>query len=127
MRNFRYIVHSLLLVAVAVSFTACTSPPSGDPRVHIAHPLRNTLEVVAVDSIENRGGTLTFQITLRNRSLEPVKFRYKVDWFTESGAVYETILSNAKDRAIQGKEILTIREVAPNPEITSYRLQIRKD
>jgi len=108
-------------------WSGCTTSKVSDPRVEITDPLDNSIRIESIDSINNDGESLIVQVSLRNHSPNTLKMLYKVDWFTGDGMVYDTMLSKWKKRQAYGRESFIIKEVAPNPDIVSYRVQIRKD
>lgn len=116
-----------LILFLLLALSGCVAPRApGDPRVHIANSLRNSIEVVAVDYGTSGGETKVVQVTIRNRTTRTVRIDYKIDWLAGDGSAITTILSKWTNQHVIAGEIATLKEVAPNQRAQSFRIQIIK-
>lgn len=124
MRSQLFIV--LLVLSLAACSTASRLTPEIAARIHIAESARTTVYILDVHESYLRDGIRQLAISGKAKNLEPIKIRYRVVWFDESGAPIKTAVSAWKSmRMVQGK-LFDLRVVAPSTKAVDYRIEFER-
>lgn len=136
----------LLLAAVIVLTAGC--PQQGEPRVNVregvasdtlasnivARPVVHAFSALIGEGIvvnnatakRNEAGLLEVQVNGFNQSFGTKRFRYRVEWLDETGALIETKTSVWLPMSAMGKQPFSFKVVAPRPEAVNFRMDTRK-
>jgi len=138
-------VTNILLVALAITFTACDQPAE---KIHIREGIRSDDlgsnivtrpvvyafsaligEGIAIDQtilMNNDSGFLELNINGHNRSYRTRRFRYKIEWLDANGLMIQTKTSTWLPASATGKSSFSIKAVAPRVEAVDFRMDTKK-
>jgi uncharacterized protein YcfL len=138
MKNPRHIssrARWLAVLGVAL-LGACTSAPKGT--YNTIEGSENSREVKKFspnreleNSIEQRNivlvrkeGMLVAQFDMVNKLDRAISFQWGIEWRDKAGLVIDYGPSHFRPERLSGRQIKTVKVVAPSPEATAYTLQI---
>lgn len=137
MKNTVRLLPLLLLLPVWILPSGCTTvntveradplaTPSyiQDKRVITDQSLAKTVRVLSVNQTTVSGDLLKVQVTVENARTRVRTFNYRFEWYDRDGMLVQTPSSTWKSRRIEGKETLSISDVAPNPRVVDFVLKI---
>ena len=84
------------------------------------------LEVKQAVTHVNKDGFMELEVSGYNRSFNPLRFEYKVEWLDRSGMVVDTTTSKWMLTSAAGKSDFAIKSVAPRKEAVDFRMNTRK-
>jgi uncharacterized protein YcfL len=136
----------ILLCIITFGLISCYQPQ--DQRVNVKEDIRSdTLENNIVtkpvihafsfligEGIEirravtyvNKDGFMELEVSGYNRSFNPLRFEYKVEWLDRSGMVVDTTTSKWMLTSAAGKSDFAIKSVSPRKEAVDFRMNTRK-
>jgi uncharacterized protein YcfL len=137
----------ILFLAAIIIFTA-GCPQQGEPRVNVreevasdtlasnivTRPVVHAFSALIGEGIvvnkatarRNEAGLLEVQVDGVNKSYDTRRFRYRVEWLDETGALIETKTSVWLPMSAMGKQPFSFKVVAPRPEAVNFRMDTRK-
>lgn len=135
--SFRHTTRILGLLAplvIGAAFSACSTPPRGHQSEYrgseygeiVASETNRALarQLAIVNPLHKReGGYLQVQFDLENRESRKVDIAWAIDWFDKAGFHIDAG-RNWKPVSIGGYGSTTLTAVAPDPDATSWKLQI---
>ena len=74
----------------------------------------------------NKDGFLQLDIAGHNRSFNPIRFEYKVEWLDKDGIVIDTTTSKWLLTSAPAKAPFSIKAVAPRTTAVDFRMNTRK-
>jgi len=138
-------VTNILLVALAITFTACDQPAE---KIHIREGIRSDdlgsnivtrpvvyafsaligegIEIDEAILMNNDSGFLELNINGHNRSYSTRRFRYKIEWLDANGLMIQTKTSTWLPASATGKSSFSIKAVAPRVEAVDFRMDTKK-
>ena len=128
-------VAGFCLVVVCLGLCACAPQREPQPNVWPAKAqvhwldsgMRDVLDIVAVDVRANASGIATLSIQGQNLDAQTRFLAYRVDWFSASGRKIRGGTSQLwKHKEVLGKDMLYIRDVAPNANAVRAQIVIRE-
>ncbi|MDA0147850.1 YcfL family protein [Vibrio sp. LaRot3] len=122
----------ILAIMATFAVVGCSSNTSGlridggSQSVLFANSsLDRRLAVEDITTTEMDGHTRGI-VSLASKSSGDQHLLYRFYWYDDQGLEVDTKVGNWKRLIIRGEEILTISEVAVNPNATQFRVQIRE-
>jgi uncharacterized protein YcfL len=114
-------------LAALVLFCSCAAakPPPIDARIFLDASLE--FDVQSVDLARNSSGTMNLQAVFANQSGRDQHVQYKVDWLDDAGTYSNTILSRWTPLWVTTGAPARIQATAPDPAVSDFRLQIRRN
>ena len=131
-----------------VLFVSAGCGPKKDPRIHVREgvasdtlvsnivtkPIAAAFSALIGEGIEitnatiarNKIGLMQLNITGFNNSYSTKRFRYRVEWLDETGAVIPTKTSVWLPASAMGKSPFNITAVAPTEKAINFRMDTRK-
>ncbi len=138
-------VTNILLVALAITFTACDQPAE---KIHIREGIRSDdlasnivtrpvvyafsaligegIEIDEAILMNNDSGFLELNINGHNRSYNTRRFRYKIEWLDANGLMIQTKTSTWLPASATGKSSFSLKAVAPRVEAVDFRMDTKK-
>lgn len=113
--------YTLILIALTLGGCATRHP---DERLSIAPELAGTLVIEQVVTRRTEGGLLQVDVRARNLLDQPLLLDYQFEWLDEDGIATETLLSTKTRATADRRRSLSIRGIAPSPDITTFRLYL---
>ena len=111
------------LILIALTLGGCATPHP-DERLSIAPELAGTLVIEQVVTRRTEGGLLQVDVRARNLLDQPLLLDYQFEWLDEDGIATETLLSTKTRATADRRRSLSIRGIAPSPDITTFRLYL---
>ncbi len=122
----------LLAVSLTISACATTQTAPEEPltseeevRVTLTGSLGNQL-VVEDAVIDHSKAVLTAQVHLRNKHNQRVKIRYRFIWFDAAGMQVGVSEGTQNHLNVQAFDSLYLREQAPFPAATDFKLLVHR-
>jgi len=84
------------------------------------------LKAKDVRLVRTPGDVLKAQVDIANDGLATRHFSYKFDWLDQDGTTIDSKLSTWQQKEIAAGGMDTITAVAPIPQATDFRLQVRR-
>ncbi len=84
------------------------------------------LKAKDVRLVRTPGDVLKAQVDIANDGLSTRHFSYKFDWLDQVGSTIDSKLSTWQQKEIAAGGMDTITAVAPTPQATDFRLQVRR-
>lgn len=120
----------------ALTLSACTTSgleavgKPGDPKYAkhlIIHnePLADTITITDMDN-RSVGGLLEARVELSNLSGSDVNIQYKFTWFDADNFEVDPGADAWTPLSLHGHASASIKAVAPNPTVTSYKVNVRE-
>ena len=141
----RFVLY-ILLVAIALGLPACYQPK--DQRVNVKQDIRSDtlennivtkpvvhafsfligegIEIKRAVTYKNKDGFMELEVSGYNRSFNPLRFEYKVEWLDSAGLVIDSTTSKWLLTSAAGKSDFAIKSVAPRTGAVDFRLNTRK-
>jgi uncharacterized protein YcfL len=121
------VLAGIVPLAAFLMFCSCATvrTHSSDSRIFVDESLK--LDVQSVQMQRNGSGTMNFQAVFANLSGRDQQLQYKIDWLDDAGTYSKSILSRWTPLWVTTGAPSRIQETAPDPTISDFRLQIRRN
>ncbi len=86
--------------------------------------LARSIQVVDVRH-EYKGDLLKASITVASKYAGTLKFQYKLAWFNAAGIEVNPDTDAWTPAILYGNEVRTVEGLAPNPDVTAFKVKIR--
>lgn len=100
--------------------------PLDDRRVITDTGLGRIAQVVRVNQSVVSGDLLRIDVDIFNNGSTQQRFNYVFEWFDQDGMAVFTPMSRWQGRIIEGKEMITLTGIAPNPRAKDFRLKLQE-
>jgi len=120
----------LLLAGCATSGIEATGKTEGDPEYakHLVihnEPLAKSITITDMKS-RFKGGLLEVNVELSNLSSSDKSIQYRFSWYDGDNFEVEQGSRSWIPVVLHGKSSLNMQAVAPNPSVTTYKVNVRE-
>ncbi len=120
----------VLLVGCATSGIEATGKTEGDPEYakHLVihnEPLANAITITDMKS-RFKGDLLEVNVVLSNLTSSDKSIQYRFSWYDGDNFEVEQGSRSWIPVVLQGKSSTTMRAVAPNPSVKTYKVNVRE-
>ena len=120
----------VLLAGCATSGLEATGKTEGDPKYakHLViynEPLAENITITDMKT-RSRGGLLEVSVTLTNLSSSDKSIQYRFSWYDRDDFEVEQGSRTWTPVVLHGKSSINMRAVAPNPSVTTYKVNVRE-
>ncbi|MGC6476321.1 MAG: DUF1425 domain-containing protein [Parvibaculales bacterium] len=125
MKNF---VQSFTVIIVCGVLAACATGPVPDWQKNLTYRgAKLKVENIKLTNSQKAGKTLLIKAKVKQPSsaAKSGKVKYRVIWYDVDGQPIKSILSDWKQAYYKTGTYLEIQQVAPNPNVVGYRVEIK--
>lgn len=128
--------YSILLMVLAV-ISACatsgieaTGKPMGDPKFakHLVIHNEPLADNIIITDMHTRtvGGLLEVSVVLENLTNTDQQIQYQFSWYSQDNFEVEQGTEPWTPTTLHGKSTFQMQAVAPNPAVTTYKVNVRE-
>jgi len=120
----------LLLAGCATSGIEATGKTEGDPEYakHLVIHNEPLAKAITITDMKSRfkGGLLEVNVELSNLSSSDKSIQYRFSWYDDDNFEVEQGSRSWIPVVLHGKSSINMQAVAPNPSVTTYKVNVRE-